>query len=137
MPVGESFHSFIDSTHHIPIFYSQEMLVAEPLGSFVMQSTHLERVHSHSDPKIVEGDADFTYALARIPMESPEQAKEEFARCATVFERGESVGVTIYAYDQERHIPAMAIRIAPEAIGVDVLMRWPDTIKYEDVRASA
>jgi hypothetical protein len=52
-----------------------------------------------------------------------------------VFERGESVGVTIYAHNDRKHIPAMAIRKARERVGVDVLFRWPNVIKKEDVQA--
>lgn len=140
MPVGEKIHYLIDSTRHAPEFRSSEDMLSA-LSSFVMMSTVKETAHTGQNPKHVEAYESFTYAFAHIHETAEGMAAEQFSLASAAFQKGESVGVTVYVYDQTKDtpvaatndIPVMALRMSEDQHGLDVLLRWPEGIKQEAV----
>jgi hypothetical protein len=103
------------------------------LSTFVMMSTVKETIHSGQDPHIIEAHESYTYTFAHIQETKEGSAVAQFAQAEAAFRQGESVGVTVYVYDQPKDIPVMALRVSEDKHGLDVLFRWPEGIEQDAV----
>lgn len=132
MPVGEKIHYLIDSTRRAPEFRTPEDMLPA-LSSFVMMSTVKEEANSGEDPKHIGGHDSFVYTFASIHETEAGMAATQFSEAVAALRKGESVGVTVYVYNQTKDIPVTAIRMSDDEQGVDVLFRWPEAVRQDEV----